>query len=182
MPPPPAAPSERPLFQYAALPCKQKLVSTPPPTCPQRSLHRPPCELPADMLCTLRCAAPCRFHEYYEDIVKHYHLQLRDAQGVSSGWPTLDELYKVRGKKGGDFFVRAWPAAQHSTAQQNTARFRAAGHCAAQCSFCPPALQLQAAAVLPLAARPARYSSSLAPPLPPALRRGKKRAGLRSLP
>ncbi|GAB4817546.1 hypothetical protein N2152v2_004592 [Parachlorella kessleri] len=38
-----------------------------------------------------------RFHEYYEDIMKHYHLQLKDAQGVSTGWPSLDQYYKASG-------------------------------------------------------------------------------------
>lgn len=36
-----------------------------------------------------------RFHEYYEDVMKHYYLELRDGQGVSTGWPSLDQLYKV---------------------------------------------------------------------------------------
>lgn len=36
-----------------------------------------------------------RFHEYYDDIVKLYYLELRDAQGASTGWPALDKYYKV---------------------------------------------------------------------------------------
>jgi hypothetical protein len=36
-----------------------------------------------------------RFHEYYEDIVKYYYLELKDGQGVSTGWPSLDKFYKV---------------------------------------------------------------------------------------
>lgn len=36
-----------------------------------------------------------RFHEYYDDIVKHFFHELRDAQSFSTGWPSLDQYYKV---------------------------------------------------------------------------------------
>lgn len=36
-----------------------------------------------------------RFHEYYDEIIKHYFLELRDGQGVSTGWPALDKYYRV---------------------------------------------------------------------------------------
>jgi twinkle protein len=36
-----------------------------------------------------------RFHEYYDDIMKHYFLELRDGQGASTGWPALDTYYRV---------------------------------------------------------------------------------------
>jgi twinkle protein len=36
-----------------------------------------------------------RFHEYYDDIVKHFYLELREGQGVGTGWPALDPYYKV---------------------------------------------------------------------------------------
>jgi len=36
-----------------------------------------------------------RFHEYYDDIIKYYFLELRDAQAVSTGWRALDQYYKV---------------------------------------------------------------------------------------
>ena len=36
-----------------------------------------------------------RFHEYYDDIIKHYYLELKEGQGVSTGWGTLDKFYKV---------------------------------------------------------------------------------------
>lgn len=36
-----------------------------------------------------------RFHEYYDDIMKYYFLELRDGQAVSTGWPSLDAYYKV---------------------------------------------------------------------------------------
>lgn len=37
----------------------------------------------------------CRFHEYYDDIMKYYRLEHKDGQGRSTGWPALDQLYKV---------------------------------------------------------------------------------------
>ena len=37
------------------------------------------------------------FHEYYDDIIKYYRLEHKDGQGRSTGWPTLDQYYKVRG-------------------------------------------------------------------------------------
>lgn len=36
-----------------------------------------------------------RFHEYYEDIMKYYYLELKDGQGVKTGWPSLDKYYRV---------------------------------------------------------------------------------------
>ena len=36
-----------------------------------------------------------RFHEYYDEIIKHYFLELRDGQGVSTGWSVLDKYYRV---------------------------------------------------------------------------------------
>lgn len=36
-----------------------------------------------------------RFHEYYDDVMKHYYLEHKDGQGVSTGWGTLDKYYKV---------------------------------------------------------------------------------------
>ncbi|EFN55118.1 hypothetical protein CHLNCDRAFT_31176, partial [Chlorella variabilis] len=36
-----------------------------------------------------------RFHEYYDDIMKYYRLEHKDGQGRSTGWPALDQLYKV---------------------------------------------------------------------------------------
>lgn len=36
-----------------------------------------------------------RFHEYYDDIIKHYYLELKDGQGVSTGWGSVDKYYKV---------------------------------------------------------------------------------------
>lgn len=36
-----------------------------------------------------------RFHEYYEDILKYYYLELKDGQGVKTGWPSLDNYYRV---------------------------------------------------------------------------------------
>lgn len=36
-----------------------------------------------------------RFHEYYDDIMKYYYLELKDGQGVKTGWPTLDKYYRV---------------------------------------------------------------------------------------
>ncbi|WPT16291.1 Twinkle-like protein [Picochlorum sp. SENEW3] len=36
-----------------------------------------------------------RFHEYYDDIMKYYYLELKDGQGVKTGWPTLDRYYRV---------------------------------------------------------------------------------------
>jgi twinkle protein len=36
-----------------------------------------------------------RFHEYYDDVLRAYHLQLRDQQAAPTGWPALDEVYRV---------------------------------------------------------------------------------------
>ena len=36
-----------------------------------------------------------RFHEYYDDIMKYYYLELKDGQGVKTGWPSLDKYYRV---------------------------------------------------------------------------------------
>jgi twinkle protein len=35
-----------------------------------------------------------RFHEYYEDVIKHYYLEFKDGLGVTCGWPSLDPYYK----------------------------------------------------------------------------------------
>lgn len=36
-----------------------------------------------------------RFHEYYDEIMRHYHLDPSMSQAVSTGWPSLDPYYKV---------------------------------------------------------------------------------------
>ncbi|KAL6779279.1 CGLD17 [Auxenochlorella protothecoides x Auxenochlorella symbiontica] len=36
-----------------------------------------------------------RFHEYYDDILRHYYLDPRTGQAASTGWPALDAFYKV---------------------------------------------------------------------------------------
>ena len=36
-----------------------------------------------------------QFHEYYEDIIKYYYLELKDGQGVKTGWSSLDKYYRV---------------------------------------------------------------------------------------
>lgn len=38
-----------------------------------------------------------RFHEYYDDILRHYYLDPRTGQAASTGWPALDAFYKVGG-------------------------------------------------------------------------------------
>ncbi len=42
---------------------------------------------------------PRSFHEYYDDIIKYYRLEHKDGQGRSTGWPTLDQYYKVGGQQ-----------------------------------------------------------------------------------
>ena len=36
-----------------------------------------------------------QFHEYYDDIIKYYYLELKDGQGVKTGWSSLDKYYRV---------------------------------------------------------------------------------------
>ena len=36
-----------------------------------------------------------QFHEYYDDIIKYYYLELKDGQGVKTGWTSLDKYYRV---------------------------------------------------------------------------------------
>ena len=36
-----------------------------------------------------------QFHEYYDDIIKYYYLELKDGQGVKTGWASLDKYYRV---------------------------------------------------------------------------------------
>ncbi len=62
-----------------------------------------------------------RFHEYYEDIMKHYHLQLKDAQGVETGWPSLDQLYKASAG------LAAWGGLRGAGREESTCGAVAAG-------------------------------------------------------
>ncbi len=36
-----------------------------------------------------------QFHEYYDDIIKYYYLELKDGQGIKTGWSSLDKYYRV---------------------------------------------------------------------------------------
>lgn len=54
---------------------------------------------PPFLLLSPASPSPRSFHEYYDDIIKYYRLEHKDGQGRSTGWPTLDQYYKVGGER-----------------------------------------------------------------------------------